>query len=69
MWCEWNNLEDFNIWHNALCIELGIPNGLTTSYTQAYEIEGKFIAFVQDEHSAGLTATELRLPVVVRVVV
>jgi hypothetical protein len=62
MWYEWNNLEDFNTWHDAKCVELGIPNGLTTAYTQAYEVETKFIAFVEDEHSEGLTATDLRLP-------
>jgi hypothetical protein len=67
MWYEWNNLEDFNTWHDAKCFELGIPNGLTTAYTQAYEVETKFIAFVEDKHSIGLNATELRLPTVVRV--
>lgn len=66
MWYEFNTIEDFNTWHEALCIELGIPDGLTTAYTQAYEVEGKFIAYVQDQYSQGLQATELRLPVVVR---
>ena len=66
MWYEWNNLEDFNNWHSLKCVELGIPNGLTTAYTKAYEIETKFIAFVDDEHSDGLQVTELRFPVVVR---
>lgn len=66
MWYEWNNLEEFNNWHNALCVELDIPNGLTTAYTQAFEVESKFIAFVEDEHSEGLQVTELRLPSVVR---
>ena len=62
MWYEWNNLEDFNAWHHPKCVELGIPNGLTTAYTQAYEVETKFIAFVEDEHAEGLTSTDLRLP-------
>ena len=66
MWYEFNTIEDFNTWHDALCIELGIPNGLTTSYTQAYEVEGKFIAFIEDEHKAGLTLTDLRIPQVER---
>ena len=62
MWYEWNNLEDFNTWHDSKCAELGIPYELTTAYTQAYEVETKFIAFVEDEHAEGLTATDLRLP-------
>lgn len=62
MWYEWESIEAFESWHEAKCTELGLPNGLTTAYTQAYEVEGRFIAFVEDEHAEGLTATELRLP-------
>ena len=62
MWYEFATLEDFDSWHDALCIELGIPNGLTTAYTQAYEVENKWIAFVEDQYAADLTLTDLRLP-------
>lgn len=68
MWYEWNSLEDFNTWHNAICALLNIPNEHTTSYTDVHEVEGKWIAVVHDSESTGLTATELRLPVTVRVV-
>jgi hypothetical protein len=68
MWYEWDSLEDFNSWHEAKCSELNYPelnqNGdlLTDAYTQSYLVEDKVIAFVEDEHSQGLTITELRIP-------
>ena len=68
MWYEWDSLEDFNSWHQAKCTELNYPeldengNLLTDAYTQSYLVEDKIIAFVEDEHSEGLTITELRIP-------
>jgi hypothetical protein len=68
MWYEWDSLEDFNSWHEAKCTELNYPeldengNLLTDAYTQSYLVEDKIIAFVEDEHSEGLTITELRIP-------
>ena len=68
MWYEWNSLESFDSWHEAKCTELNYPelneNGdvITIAYTQSYPVEGKVIAFVEDEHSQGLTITELRIP-------
>lgn len=68
MWYEWDSLESFNSWHEAKCTELNYPelneNGdiLTNAYTQPYPVEGKVIAFVEDDHSQGLTITELRIP-------
>ena len=76
MWYEWDSLELFNQWHDALCASLGFPlvginqeSGLpdpnaqmTTAYTQAIEVQGKFIAAVETEYAEGLTPTDLREP-------
>jgi hypothetical protein len=76
MWYEWNSKEDFDTWHNNLCDELGYPltpvNQLTglpdenaqkvVAYTEAFEVDGKWIAIVEDEYAGNLTATELRRP-------
>lgn len=67
MWYEFQTLEDFNTWHDAICVELGIPDGITLAYTTAFEVEGKWIAVVGDEHADGLTPTELRIPETQRV--
>jgi len=74
-WYKWNTLEDFNIWHDALCLTLGYPEtgsnqltGLldesaqkTTAYTVALEVEGKWIAQVENKYSSNLIETNLRL--------
>ena len=79
MWYEWNTEEDFNTWHDNLCNELGYPltpvNQLTglpdedaqkvVAYTKVFEVENKWIAFVDDEYANGLIATDLRRPVLV----
>jgi hypothetical protein len=79
MWYEWNTKKDFNTWHDNLCVELGYPltpvNQLTglpdedaqkvVAYTDVVKVEDKWIAYVDDEHSDGLIATELRLPILV----
>ncbi len=75
MWYEWNSKEEFNLWHNDLCSNLGYPltpvNQLTglpdedaqkvTEYTQAFLVNDKWIAFVDEEYATDLTQTELRL--------
>ena len=60
MWYEFNSLEEFNVWHTEICESLGIPNEQTTAYTEAIEVEGKWITVVHDSEAAGLTPTELR---------
>jgi hypothetical protein len=75
MWYEWNTENDFNTWHNDLCEQLGYPligasqlTGLpdenaqkTTEYTNVTEVEGMWIAWVDDIYSGGLTKTDLRI--------
>lgn len=75
-WYEWDSIEEFNAWHDALCVTLGYPldsynqatgeidpeAAKTTAYTSPSFVAGKIIATVEDEHSEGLTLTELRLP-------
>jgi hypothetical protein len=76
MWYEWESLESFNAWHDALCLSLGYPiysinqqtgeidlnAQATVAYTSVYEINGKWIARVESDHADGLTETALRLP-------
>lgn len=72
---EWNSLEDFNTWHDALCIELGFPligvnlgtgepdeNTITTEYTRPIPVGEKVIAAVEIEYANGLTPTDLKIP-------
>ena len=73
---EWNTRVDFDQWHDALCASLGYPligtnqatgepdptAQMTTAYTQAIEVEGKWIATVETEYADGLVETQLRLP-------
>ena len=77
MWYEWNTKEDFDTWHNALCVQLGYPltpvNQLTgepdefaqktVAYTNAFFVENKWIALVEPDYADDLTATNLRLPI------
>jgi len=76
-WYEWNTIENFNTWHDALCLQLGYPivsvNQLTgepdyeaaqtTKYTTPIEVSNKIIATVEDDYAEGLTASLLRPPV------
>ena len=76
MWYEWESLESFNAWHDALCLTLGYPiysinqqtgeidldAQPTVAYTLAYEVDGKWIARVGKDYSEDLIATDLRLP-------
>ena len=75
MWYEFNSLDEFNTWHNALCDALGYPlqsvnqatgevdpdATMTTAYCEPSLIEGKYIAFIEEEYSKGLTPTDLRI--------
>ena len=75
-WYEWNTQAKFDLWHNALCESLGYPiignnqatgepdptAQMTVAYTQAIEVEGKWIATVEAEYANGLVETQLRLP-------
>lgn len=77
MWYEWNSKEEFDTWHDDLCDSLGYPltpvnqaTGLpdetaqkVVRYTDVFRVQDKWIAWVDDENSEGLTATELRRPV------
>ena len=79
MWYEWNTKEEFDAWHNNLCNELGYPltpvNQLTglpdedaqkvVAYTNVVKVQDKWIAYVDEEYADELTATELRLPILV----
>lgn len=76
MWYEWDSQTGFDTWHNALCEQLGYPitgvnqaTGLpdenaqkTTAYTNATQVNNKWIAWVDNNYSNGLTQTDLRLP-------
>lgn len=75
-WYEWESLEDFNAWHEALCVTLGYPldsynqatgeidptAAKTTAYTSHSIVDGKIIATVEDEYAENLVLTDLRLP-------
>lgn len=67
MWYEFESLDDFTTWHDGICVQLGIPDGVTLAYTTAYEVDGKWIAIVADEYSDGLIPTDLRIPEIIRV--
>jgi hypothetical protein len=76
MWYEFNTLDEFNTWHDALCIELGYPlqssnqatgkidpnATMTTAYCEAILVEDKYIAFIEEEYANGLKVTDLRIP-------
>jgi myosin-crossreactive antigen len=77
MWYEWDTKEEFDAWHSNLCNVLGYPltpvnqlSGLpdedaqkVVKYTEPIEVNGKWIAIVEEEYAINLTATELRRPV------
>lgn len=76
-WYEWDSIEDFNTWHDALCVELGYPldsynqysgqvdskAAKTSKYTNPFIVEDKVIAVVEPEYADNLTLTSLRLPI------
>jgi hypothetical protein len=59
---EWDNREDFDLWHNEIMSRKGIPDEVTFAYTLPLEVNGKIIASVDDKDSDGLTVTDLRPP-------
>jgi hypothetical protein len=75
-WYEWETEEAFDAWHESKIDELNLPAPSanqatgeidttaqkTLAYTTGHAVSGKVIAIVEDEHAAGLTKTELRLP-------
>ena len=76
-WYEWDSIEDFNTWHQAICLELNYPldsynqatgelepnAAKTTEYTKPLIVEDKVIAIVEEKHAENLVITLLRLPV------
>jgi hypothetical protein len=76
MWYEWETLEDFELWHQELCEQLGYPitpvnaeTGLpdehaqkVTDYTAPTIVDNKVIAWVEEAYSTELTQTSLRPP-------
>lgn len=57
MWAKFETLEAFNLWHNQIKEQLGIPlsDGITTAYTQAQLIaDGSYSAWVEQEYFDGL---------------
>ena len=63
-WYEFDTQSDFDTWHAKVNAELGYPNVETGTiqYTQAYEIQGKWITYIEDKYADGLKLTDLRLP-------
>jgi len=74
MWYQWANLKDFDLWHKELCSQLSYPitpvnqaSGeadddaqKVVAYTSAIQVDGKVIAWVDNEFSIGLVKTDLR---------
>jgi hypothetical protein len=72
-WYEFASEESFNIWHEAIKTQLGLPklsvdqNGLECeplieNYTQLVSNEDRLIAFSDPEYSEGLTDTHPPVP-------
>ena len=63
-WYEWDTEANFEAWHEVINAELGYPNAKTGTlrYAEAREIEGKWIAYINDIYADGLTLTNLRPP-------
>jgi hypothetical protein len=70
-WYEWETLADFNAWHDAKKLELGLPKlsinasgqsiePMIEEYTNPVEVDGKTIAMVEENHANDLLLTELR---------
>jgi hypothetical protein len=62
-WYEWDSKEAFDLWHERINGQLGYPNFETNTlvYTEAYEVDGKWISYVDDIYAEGLNITQLRL--------
>jgi hypothetical protein len=70
-WYEWDNLEEFELWHNKIKAEIGLPKlsvnqfgneclPYNENYTDAVIVNDKIIAYVDDHYAADLSVTELR---------
>ena len=71
---EFNSEQDFNIWHDNLCLSLGYPStpinqatGLpdkeaekTEIYTYLIKVEDRCLALVEDKYSDGLTLSDFK---------
>lgn len=76
IWCEWESLEDFDLWHTEIKKTLGYPKpGINQEskeldedaqwamdYTEPISVENKIIAVVESEHLKNLVPTDLRPP-------
>jgi hypothetical protein len=72
VWYKWDSLEDFEIWHNQIKEQLGIPklssnsdgnivdnSEITDSYTTPFIVSDSDVrAVVENEHNAGLVPSE-----------
>lgn len=75
MWYKWSDIESFNVWHDAACIELGIPHAnynvatgeldseaqWTTAYTNSVAVADGVCAVV-DAEIAELISDNLGVP-------
>lgn len=70
-WYKFPSREAFDVWHNKVCIELGLPKPsvdiygnivgepFTTSYTDVIEVaENDFRAQSEEKYAEGLTLSE-----------
>lgn len=76
MFYFFQSMDDFDIWHNNLCKELGFPKPsilqatneinplapISEVYTTAIAHNDGFIAFVEDKYAEGLTLFDGDLP-------
>jgi hypothetical protein len=79
-WIEFNTLDEFQAWNESMNVKYNLPQPsrnqatgeidesaqATVTYTDSFEVEGKWIAEVEDADSDGLTITTLRRPQPVR---
>jgi hypothetical protein len=66
MFYIFQDIEEFNIWHEQVKIEIGLPfaDGITTEYTSPIiQDDGSVIAFSDEEFAEGLTVTSYSPPV------
>ena len=75
-WVEFNTLDEFQAWNESMNVKYNLPQPSrnqatgeidesaqsTVTYTDSFEVEGKWIAQVEDVDLEGLTITNLSLP-------
>ena len=75
-WVEFNTLDEFQAWNESMNVKYNLPQPSrnqatgeidesaqsTVTYTDSFEVEGKWIAQVEDVDLEGLTITHLSLP-------